>query len=139
MDVNTYDQLYIEEENLGDAKNFVKEGLIINVSFYKGKAIGVEMPNFVDMIVAKTEPGMKGDTAQNATKPAELETGYMTSGAALPRGRRNDQDRHAVRGIHHTGFEIGEECSSRSRGSRGAERQHRSSFSMTTSRVEGDR
>jgi len=77
MDVNTYDQLFVEEENLGDAKNFVKEGLTINVSFYKGKAIGVDMPNFVDMTIVKTEPGMKGDTAQNATKPAELETGYV--------------------------------------------------------------
>jgi elongation factor P len=77
MDVNTYDQLFVEEENLGDAKNYVKEGLVINVSFYKGKAIGVELPNFVDLKVAKTEPGIKGDTAQNATKPAELESGYV--------------------------------------------------------------
>ncbi|MGA2106150.1 MAG: elongation factor P [Syntrophorhabdales bacterium] len=77
MDVNTYDQLFIEEENLGDATNYLKEGLTINVSFYKGKAIGVDLPNFVDMVVTKTEPGMKGDTAQNATKPAELESGYV--------------------------------------------------------------
>ena len=77
MDVNTYDQLFVEEENLGDAKNYLKEGLTINVSFYKGKAIGVDLPNFVDMKVTKTEPGMKGDTAQNATKPAELESGYV--------------------------------------------------------------
>jgi elongation factor P len=77
MDVNTYDQLFIEEENLGDARNYVKEGLTINVSFYKGKAIGVELPNFVDIAIAKTEPGIKGDTAQNATKPAELESGYV--------------------------------------------------------------
>ena len=77
MDVNTYDQLFVEEENLGDAKNYFKEGLTINVSFYKGKAIGVDLPNFVDMKVTKTEPGMKGDTAQNATKPAELESGYV--------------------------------------------------------------
>jgi len=77
MDVNTYDQLFMEEENLGDATNYLKEGLTINVSFYKGKAIGVDLPNFVDMVVTKTEPGMKGDTAQNATKPAELESGYV--------------------------------------------------------------
>ena len=77
MDVNTYDQLFIEEENLGDATNYLKEGLTINVSFYRGKAIGVDLPNFVDMVVTKTEPGMKGDTAQNATKPAELESGYV--------------------------------------------------------------
>ena len=77
MDVNTYDQLFVEEENLADAKNYLKEGLVINVSFYKGKAIGVDLPNFVDLKVVKTEPGMKGDTAQNATKPAELESGYV--------------------------------------------------------------
>ena len=77
MDVNTYDQLFVEEENLGDAKNYLKEGLVIDVSFYKGKAIGVELPNFVDLKVAKTEPGMKGDTAQNATKLAELESGFV--------------------------------------------------------------
>ena len=89
MDVNTYDQLFVEEENLGDAKNFLKEGLTMNVSFYKGKAIGVDMPNFVDMTVKKTEPGMKGDTAQNATKPAELETGTC-SRYRFSRGRRCD-------------------------------------------------
>lgn len=77
MDVNTYDQLFIPEENLGDARNYLKEGLVIDVSFYKGKAIGVELPNFVDLAIAKTEPGIKGDTAQNATKPAELESGYV--------------------------------------------------------------
>jgi len=77
MDVNTYDQLFIEAENLGDAKNYLKEELVINVSFYKGKAIGVDLPNFVDMKIAKTEPGIKGDTAQNATKPAEMESGFV--------------------------------------------------------------
>jgi len=77
MDVNTYDQLFVEEGNLGDARNYLKEGLTINVSFYKGKAIGVDLPNFVDLRVVKTEPGVKGDTAQNATKPAELESGYV--------------------------------------------------------------
>ncbi|MGD0230499.1 MAG: elongation factor P [Syntrophorhabdales bacterium] len=77
MDVKTYDQLFVEEENLSDAKNYLKEGLVINVSFYKGKAIGVELPNFVDLKVVKTEPGIKGDTAQNATKPAEMESGFV--------------------------------------------------------------
>ncbi len=77
MDTSSYDQLFVEEENLGDAKNYLKEELTINVTFYKGKAIGVDIPNFVDLKVVKTEPGMKGDTAQNATKPAELESGYV--------------------------------------------------------------
>lgn len=76
MDVETYDQLFIEEEQLGEARNFLKEGLIISVLFFKGKAIGVEMQNFVELRVVKTEPGVKGDTAQSATKPATLETGY---------------------------------------------------------------
>jgi elongation factor P len=76
MDQDTYDQLFIEEENLGEAKNFLAEGLVITVSFFKGSPIGVELPNFVDLKVAKTEPGVRGDTAQSATKPAVLETGY---------------------------------------------------------------
>lgn len=76
MDVANYEQLFIPEDNLGDAKNYLKEGLVIEVLFYKGSTIGVEMQNFVELKVIETEPGMKGDTAQNATKPAVLETGY---------------------------------------------------------------
>ena len=77
MDVGNYDQLFILEENLGDPKNFLKEGLVIEVLFYKGNTIGVQMQNFVSLQVVETEPGMKGDTAQNATKPAKIETGYV--------------------------------------------------------------
>ena len=77
MDTSTYDQLFVTEKNLGDAKNYLKEGLVIAVTFYKGAAIGVETPNFVDLAIAQTEPGIKGDTAQNATKPATLESGYV--------------------------------------------------------------
>lgn len=76
MDTSTYDQIHINEENLGDAKNYLKEGLNITVFFYKGKTIGVDVPNFVDLLITSAEPGIKGDTAQNATKPALLETGY---------------------------------------------------------------
>ncbi len=77
MDTATYDQTFVPEANLGDAINYLKDGMVIALSFYKGKAIGVELPNFVDLKVVKTEPGIKGDTAQNATKPAVLESGYM--------------------------------------------------------------
>ncbi len=77
MDINTYDQLFIDGEYLGDAKNYLKEGLTMKVSFYQGRAIGVDLQNFVDLKIVKTEPGIKGDTAQNATKPAELESGYV--------------------------------------------------------------
>lgn len=76
MDQNTFDQLFIEEEYLGDARYFLTEGLVINVSFFRGNPIGVELPNFVDLKVVKTEPGLRGDTAQSPTKPATLETGY---------------------------------------------------------------
>jgi len=77
MDENTYDQLFINEEHLGDAKNYLTEGLVISVLFYKGNPIGVDIQNFVNLKIIKTEPGIKGDTAQNATKPATLETGYV--------------------------------------------------------------
>ena len=76
MDTNTYDQIFIDAEHLGDAKNYLKEELVITVLFYKGKTIGVDIQNFVNLLIVKTEPGIKGDTAQNATKPAQLETGY---------------------------------------------------------------
>lgn len=76
MDQNTYDQMFIVEDQLGDAKNYLKEGLVAQVLIYQGKTIGVEIPNFVTLVIAQTEPGIRGDTAQNATKPALLETGY---------------------------------------------------------------
>lgn len=76
MDVNNYEQLFIEEKNLGDTKNYLKEGMTITVLFHNGEPIGAEIQNFVDLKIIKTEPGIKGDTAQNATKPATLETGY---------------------------------------------------------------
>ncbi len=76
MDTNTYDQLFINEEQLGDTKNYLKDGLVIEVLMYQGKTIGVEIQNFVSLMITSTEPGAKGDTAQNATKPALLETGF---------------------------------------------------------------
>jgi elongation factor P len=76
MDTSTYDQIFINEKNLGDTKNFIKEGLVIEVLIYKGNPIGVEIQNFVDLKIAQTEPGIRGDTAQNATKPALLESGF---------------------------------------------------------------
>ncbi len=77
MDVQTYEQFAVDEKSLGDAKNYLKEELVISLSFYKGSPIGVSLPNFVDLRIAKTEPGIKGDTAQNATKPAQMESGYV--------------------------------------------------------------
>ncbi|OPY77577.1 MAG: Elongation factor P [Syntrophorhabdus sp. PtaU1.Bin153] len=76
MDTSSYDQIFIDEKNLGDSKNYIKEGSVIEVLIYKGNPIGVEVQNFVNLKIVKTEPGIRGDTAQNATKPALLESGY---------------------------------------------------------------
>ncbi len=75
MDSETYEQEAIDGKNLDDSFKFVKENMIVKVLSYKGNVFGVEAPNFVTLQVAKTDPGFKGNTATNATKPAVLETG----------------------------------------------------------------
>ena len=75
MDTETYEQEAIDEKNLDDSFKFVKENMTVKVLSYKGKVFGVEAPNFVTLQVTKTDPGLKGNTATNATKPATLETG----------------------------------------------------------------
>jgi elongation factor P len=76
MDNKTYDQIALTEEALGEAKNFLKENLDSYVLFYNGGAIGVTLPNSVDLKVIKCDPGVRGDTVSGAMKPATLETGY---------------------------------------------------------------
>lgn len=75
MDCETYEQEAIDGKNLDDSFKFVKENMVVKVLSYKGSVFGVEAPNFVTLQVAKTDPGFKGNTATNATKPATLETG----------------------------------------------------------------
>lgn len=75
MDSETYEQLPISPSVLGDNFRFVKENMICKVLSYKGNVFGIEPPNFVELQVTETEPGVKGDTATNVTKPATLETG----------------------------------------------------------------
>lgn len=75
MDSETYEQTPISPSILGDNFKFVKENMICKVLSYKGNVFGVEPPNFVELQVTQTDPGFKGDTATNATKPATLETG----------------------------------------------------------------
>ncbi|MGN0661352.1 MAG: elongation factor P [Oscillospiraceae bacterium] len=75
MDNETYEQLPIEASKLGDSFRFVKENMDVKILSYKGSVFGVEPPNFVELVVTETDPGFKGDTATNATKPAKLETG----------------------------------------------------------------
>ena len=75
MDTETYDQLALTHEQVDDAIPFVKEYSNVTVRFFKGAPFSVAAPNFVELTVVNTEPGFKGDTAANTTKPATLETG----------------------------------------------------------------
>lgn len=75
MDQESYELVPINKAELGDNFQFVKENMVCRILSYKGKVFGVEPPNFVELQVAQTDPGFKGDTATNATKPATLETG----------------------------------------------------------------
>jgi elongation factor P len=77
MDNQTFEQMIISEEALGDAKNFLIENLNVKVLLFKDKAIGVDLPNFVNLRVVKTELWVKGDTSRADYKPATLETGYV--------------------------------------------------------------
>ena len=75
MDQETYDMVPINADVLGDNFKFVKENMVCKILSYKGNVFGVEPPTFVELEIAATEPGVKGDTATNATKPATVETG----------------------------------------------------------------
>ena len=75
MDSETYEQLPISPNVLGDNFRFVKENMVCKVLSYKGNVFGIEPPNFVELQIVETDPGVKGDTATNVTKPATLETG----------------------------------------------------------------
>lgn len=75
MNTQSYEQLQLTEEQVGDAKDFLIENLVVNILFFEGQPIGVNLPNFVELKVIETEPGFKGDTATSTTKPAKVETG----------------------------------------------------------------
>ncbi len=75
MDVETYDQIALSQEAIGDALTFVKENEMCKVCSHNGSVFAVEPPLFVELVITETEPGFKGDTATGATKPAIVETG----------------------------------------------------------------
>ena len=76
MDMDTYEQLPLNQDQVEEAIPFVKEGTNVTVKFFKGNAFSVAAPNCVELEITDTEPGFKGDTASNTYKPATLETGY---------------------------------------------------------------
>lgn len=75
MDVETYDQIALNEDAIGDSLKFVKENEMVKICSHKGNVFAVEPPLFVELAITETEPGFKGDTATGATKPAIVETG----------------------------------------------------------------
>jgi len=77
MDTNNYEQLFLNAEQLGDSKDYLKENLVIKALFHNKRPIGIEVPMFVELKVVKTEPGVRGDTATGATKSATLESGAV--------------------------------------------------------------
>lgn len=77
MDTNSFEQITLHAELLGENKNYLQENITINVLFYNNNPIGVDLPIFVQLAIAETDPGLKGDTASGGTKPATLETGAV--------------------------------------------------------------
>jgi len=77
MDTNSYEQVALAADVMGDALKFVKENETVKVCSCNGKVYSVEPPLFVELVITDTEPGFKGDTAQGATKPATVETGAV--------------------------------------------------------------
>ncbi|KAK3444818.1 elongation factor P isoform X2 [Eucalyptus grandis] len=79
MDLTTYEEIRLNESDVGDETKWLKEGLDCNLLFWNGKIIGFEVPNTVKLKVVDVDPGLKGDTAQGGTKPAKLDTGAMVN------------------------------------------------------------
>ncbi len=75
MDEENFEQTSLDSSQLGDAINYLKEGISLQISSYKGELMGVEMPITIELEVTGSEPGFKGDTATGGSKPATLETG----------------------------------------------------------------
>ena len=75
MDEESFEQMPLTPSQLGDALNYLKEGNSVEVASYKGEVVSIELPITIDLEVAETDPGFKGDTATGGTKPAKLETG----------------------------------------------------------------
>lgn len=76
MDNETFEQIEVTADQLGDAKKYLKENMNIGVMFFQGAIMGVELPYSVELRVVETDPGIRGDTATGATKTAKLETGH---------------------------------------------------------------
>lgn len=79
MDMDSYDQVSLTTDELGDAKNYIIENSMVNVTFFQGKPVSVDIDNFVELKVVETQPNIKGDTSSGGGKPATLETGLVVT------------------------------------------------------------
>ncbi|MEK7204880.1 MAG: elongation factor P, partial [candidate division NC10 bacterium] len=77
MDTETYEQFFLSVEQLGDARKYLKEEMVITIVSHGGTPLTVVVPTFVELAVAETDPGVRGDTASGGSKPATLETGAV--------------------------------------------------------------
>ena len=77
MDSESYDQIPISGEQVGDGKKYLSENMEVDVLFYRGSALNIELPAFVQLTVTRCDPGLKGDTATGGTKPVTVETGAV--------------------------------------------------------------
>ncbi|MBF0458697.1 MAG: elongation factor P [Nitrospirae bacterium] len=77
MDMENYEQIPLTEDQLGSSKSLLKEGMVATILYHKEAPLAVELPIFVELVIAETEPGFKGDTASGGAKPARLETGAL--------------------------------------------------------------
>jgi elongation factor P len=77
MDTETYEQVSLSANEVGDAREYLRENTEVDVLYIAGSPVAVELPNFVELAIARTDPGVRGDTAQGGTKPATLETGAV--------------------------------------------------------------
>lgn len=79
MDETSYEELALKADELGDAARWLKDGTSLKLVFYQGRPVATEVPNFVELAVTDTEPGVRGDTATGGSKPATLETGAVVN------------------------------------------------------------
>lgn len=77
MDTETYEQFFLPETQMGDASTYLKEEMVVTIVSHRGSPLDVVVPTFVELLVAETDPGLRGDTASGGSKPATLETGAV--------------------------------------------------------------
>ena len=105
MDQRTYESIYLTPEQVGEAKDYLQEGIKLAILYYNGKPLSLELPNFVVLKVAQTDPGLKGDTASGGSKKAVMETGaqinvplFVKEGELLKIDTRNGEYVERVKG-----------------------------------------